>query len=442
LGRRLAVAIENARLYVAERRAREQAQLATERLGLVADFGRRLTRTLDLPTIAETLVRFAVRHVGDRAMLELLNREGQPIDTVSASRDPVGEAVVEWVPAGAGPEGATPDALAERLIGERRPVLASLGHTPEADAAAAADLLALLECRSAVAAPLLSGEAVLGSLAVGRASEPALGPDDVGLLEELCARAGKALDNARLFGERSTIAETLQRSLLPPSLPEIPGVAVGAMYRPAGDGTQVGGDFYDLFESSPGEWGVVIGDVCGKGSPAAAVMALARYTVRTASLGDSRPSSILETLNEALLRQSADGRFCTACYVRLRRNATGARLTVAAGGHPLPLLVRSDGSVAPVGRPGTLLGHFDDPDLTDQLVDMRQGDTLVLYTDGVTDERRGAEEFGERRLTDILCSVAGSSPQEICERIEAALEAFRDDEAKDDVAVVALGVRS
>jgi PAS domain S-box-containing protein len=441
VGRRLAVAIENARLYEAEQRARRQAELATERLALIADFGRRLSRSLDLPTIAEILVRFSVRHVGDRAALELVGRDGRPIDTVSAIRDAVGEAVVEWIPADPGSESNRADALAARVVGEQRPVLAVEGHTPDADREAAAALLARLGSRSAIAAPLSSGEAILGSLAVGRESEPPLGPDDLELVEEICARAGQALDNARLFGERSTIAETLQRSLLPPLLPEVPGISVGAFYRPAGDGTQVGGDFYDLFESTPGEWGLVIGDVCGKGSPAAAVMALARYTVRTASLADSRPSSILETLNEALLRQSADDRFCTACYVRLRPNALGARLTVAAGGHPLPLLVRSDGDVEPVGRPGTLLGHFDDPDFSDQVVDMRPGDTLVLYTDGVTDERRGSEEFGERRLVDVLRSAAGLSPDDVCERLETALEAFRDDEPKDDIAVVALGVR-
>ena len=197
----------------------------------------------------------------------------------------------------------------------------------------------------------------------------------------MAERAAKALDNARLYGERDYVADTLQRSLPPLSLAEVPGVSIGVAYRPAGDGPQVGGDFYDVFETADEEWAVR--------SATSAVRARSGrdhgpvcYTIRTAALHESRPSAILSTLNEALLRQTSESRFCTACQVRMRRRGDRLRLTVACGGHRLPLILRADGSLEAAGVPGTLLGFFPDPTLTDRVADLAPGDTVVLYTDG------------------------------------------------------------
>jgi serine phosphatase RsbU (regulator of sigma subunit) len=121
------------------------------------------------------------------------------------------------------------------------------------------------------------------------------------------------------------------------------------------------------------------------------MMALARYTIRTAAMSESRPSRILEVLNEAILRQTAEQRFCTACFARIMRRGETTRVTIASGGHPLPMILRADGSLETVGKPGTLLGVFEDPTLIDEAIDLRRGDALVMYTDGVTDERRGDE---------------------------------------------------
>ena len=140
---------------------------------------------------------------------------------------------------------------------------------------------------------------------------------DLELAEELARRCATAVENARLYGERAYIARTLQESLLPSELPEIPGIETAARFRPTGEGNEMGGDFYDLFSSGGRGWTVVMGDVCGKGPDAAAVTALARYTLRAAAMRERLPSRGLHVLNEALLRQRTDRRFCTVAYAYL-----------------------------------------------------------------------------------------------------------------------------
>jgi serine phosphatase RsbU (regulator of sigma subunit) len=151
---------------------------------------------------------------------------------------------------------------------------------------------------------------------------------------------------------------------------------------------------------------------------------------------ERKPSDVLDTLNTALHQRLAEQWFCTVAYVRMRRATDGARLTICLGGHPLPAVVRADGSVEFVGRPGTLLGVFPDVELTDVAVDLRPGDALVLYTDGVTDEQRDGEEFGAERLADALRDSSGRPPDEIARAIEEAVVAFRPDEPADDLAVL------
>src|SRR4029079_9410530 len=159
-------------------------------------------------------------------------------------------------------------------------------------------------------------------------------------------RAGFAIDNARLYEERDHVAQTLQARLLPKSLPRVPGMDVAARYLPANDVLQAGGDFYALFELDDGSWKAVIGDVCGKGPEAAALMGFVRFTMRAVSRQDTKPSEALVKLNRALREELEDERgaeFCTAAVVRIRPNDDGARLTVAVAGHPLPFIVRADG---------------------------------------------------------------------------------------------------
>jgi sigma-B regulation protein RsbU (phosphoserine phosphatase) len=220
-------------------------------------------------------------------------------------------------------------------------------------------------------------------------------------------------------------------------LPEIPGLDLGSQYRPAGTGNEVAGDFYDVFAGDRRDWFAVVGDVSGKGAEAAAVMALARYTVRTAALGRSRPSEILQILNEALLRSGSD-RFCTATLLRIQPGSETVRLTVSSGGHPRPLILRSDGRIEDVDADGTLLGMFETPTLRDVDVVLAHDDALVAYTDGVVEEREGDEFFGEGRLRSVLGECVRAPAADIAEGIVRAVEAFRPDPPADDIAVLAM----
>ena len=232
------------------------------------------------------------------------------------------------------------------------------------------------------------------------------------------------------------IARTLQTSLLPSSVPEISAVETAARFRPTQHPLELSGDFYDVFDVGGESWAIVVGDVCGKGPDAAAVTALARYTLRAAAMHDREPSRILSVLNEALLRQPSSAEFCTAAYARFDRKGTGARLTVSAGGHPLPLLLRVDGTVESVGRPGLLLGIDRHPRLVDHTLDMQAGDTLVLYTDGLTDAYAPRRVLETGDLISLLASCAGRSATEIADHIERVALDGEPGEPRDDIALV------
>ena len=260
----------------------------------------------------------------------------------------------------------------------------------------------------------------------------------MGSLRDISARraAEQALVDSRAHFAR--LARTLQASLLPPTLPVVPGFDVAVGFRPAGEGDEVGGDFYDLFETGSGDWAIVIGDVQGKGPEAATVTALVRYTVRAAAMRSSRPSVILRTVNEAILHQRGT-RFCTVAYIRLHPPAAGRTLaTVGVGGHPLPLLVRPDGSVTTVGNHGTLLGALAETGLTDADVVLEPGDSLVLYTDGVTETRRDGLLFGELRLRKAVALATNASAAEMVRSLEQAVLSFDDGRPRDDMAIVVL----
>lgn len=236
------------------------------------------------------------------------------------------------------------------------------------------------------------------------------------------------------------LAETLQRSFIPPVLPPVPGLDVGDAYRPAGAGDEVGGDFYDVFEISPGRWGLVLGDVCGKGAEAAVVTSLARYTVRAVATEAESPADVLRRLNSSLLGHDAE-RFCTAVYAGIESGPGGGPLlTVSLGGHPAPILAATSGEVRPIGRPGDLLGVLDDVVLTDETVELRSGDAVLFFTDGVSEARRDREFFGEDRLAGLLSDARALDAGAITARIIDRVLGFQDGVPRDDIALVTLRV--
>jgi PAS domain S-box-containing protein len=296
--------------------------------------------------------------------------------------------------------------------------------------------------RSAIVVPMTTHGRTLGALTwVNGRSARRFDEQDVELAQELARRCATAIENARLYRDRAYIARTLQQSLLPVELPDIPGVETAARFRPTGEGNDVGGDFYDVFETGNRGWTVVIGDVCGKGPDAAAVTALARYTLRAAAMRERLPSRSLSVLNEALLRQRDDRRFCTVAYAYIEKLEQGARVGISSGGHPLPLLLRADGSVEPVGVPGTLLGVVADPDLEDRALTLGPGDTLVFYTDGVIETRASSNGvLDERRLAELIATCAGRGPDAIAAKVEDAAVLTQNGNPKDDIAVLVLRV--
>jgi phosphoserine phosphatase RsbU/P len=232
------------------------------------------------------------------------------------------------------------------------------------------------------------------------------------------------------------LAHTLQQTLIPPTPPAIPQLDIAARYRPAGDGSEVGGDFYDVFQVGDGEWVVAIGDVCGKGVEAAVVTALARYTLRAAAIQTASPAAALGVLNEALLANESE-RFCTVALLRLRRAEGGWCSTLALGGHPRPVHVAAS-AAALVGTPGSLLGVLPDPELYDVELPLEPGETLLLYTDGVPEARDNDGFYGIDRL--LRRAAETGAADELAGAVLDDVLAFQQGVARDDIAIVALRV--
>ena len=294
--------------------------------------------------------------------------------------------------------------------------------------------------RSAMAVPMTAGDRTIGVVTLGTArSARRLGEADLALAAELGRRAGIAVENARLHAARTHIATTLQRSLLPPRLPIVPGVTIAARFRAAGETSEVGGDFYDVFGVGDG-WMVVVGDVTGKGPAAATITSLARYTMRTAAMYERSPSAVLARLNAALGVDPDRRQICTAVCARIEPAEDGTlRVALARGGHPPPYLVSAAGGSETVGTPGPLLGAFDSGTWEEIHLVVGAGDALVLYTDGVTDTRgEDGELFGEERLSELLARAAALDADEVASRIDDALQAFEYGQQRDDVALLVL----
>ncbi len=237
------------------------------------------------------------------------------------------------------------------------------------------------------------------------------------------------------------IAHNLQQALLPESLPEVPKAEIEARYCAAGELNEVGGDFYDVFEHGSDSWMLVIGDVCGKGSRAAGVTALARHTLRAAAMGGQRPTEMLEMLHQALRRQPLGADLCTTCLVMVTPMPEHLQLTVVLAGHPSPLLIDAHGAARQIGQPGTLLGVFDPIDLRESTAELRAGETLLLYTDGLPDAGRSHDALGERGLIELCRAAPQLTLAGLLEHIERAALARADGSLRDDLALLGIRMR-
>jgi PAS domain S-box-containing protein len=312
-----------------------------------------------------------------------------------------------------------------------------------------------LPVRSYLAVPVVgrSGE-VFGGLFLGHPEVGVFLEGDERLVSGIAGQAAVAIENARLYHkaqqeaesrrrayeELQRFADVLQQSLLPPTLPEIPGLEAAAHYEAGAQ--EVGGDFYDLFPLRGRSWGVMIGDVCGQGARAAALTSLARHTVRTAAMMQSRPSQVLRVLNEVLFGREGEDQLCTCIFGRLQVHSAGASFTYASGGHPPPAVVRRNGQIDTPATEGIILGAFEDPQLKDRRVELAQGDTLVVYTDGISESRRGGVQFGESGILEFLADHLSRGVGELAEGLALTAQGFNQAEHIDDMATLVIRVIS
>jgi serine phosphatase RsbU (regulator of sigma subunit) len=297
--------------------------------------------------------------------------------------------------------------------------------------------------RSAMAVPMRIGEETLGVITFASAESGRIfDEDDLAFAQDLALRAATAVQNARLYEAQERVAHTLQASLLPERLPQLPGWEIHAAYQAGERGADVGGDFYDILPVAGGHL-VVLGDVTGKGIAAAALTSLVRHSARMAARFDPSPARVLALVNQVLREQSRLSLVTAVCAL-VETDGDGARLTVASAGHPLPLLRHPGAAPEQMGDHGVLLGVEGDDDWTNVTVGLGLGDTLLFYTDGVTETPGEGARYGELRLYEAM-KRAGDGPVALLAEIERSLREFQAGVAIDDRAMLALrfvGVRT
>jgi serine phosphatase RsbU (regulator of sigma subunit) len=435
---------ERERAHELEREARAEAEMAAARARFLAEASIILDESLDYEATLASIGRLAVPWMADWCAIDMREPDGALRRVTAAHVDPAKmDLAREWheryPPSQDAPAGAPK--VARTGVPEIYPLISDEMLAESARDAEHLEMVRTLGMRSAMVVPMIARGRTLGVITfIAAETDRSYGDADLMLAEELARRAATSIDNARLYTERAYIARTLQQSLLPPHLPDIPGIELAARYRPVGEGNEVGGDFYDLFDLGGGRWAVVLGDVSGKGAEAAAVTALVRYTVRAIASFDKSPSEVLSLVNDAMLRQRTDSRFSTVVYARAEAVGDGVRVQLASGGHPLPVTVRSDGRTEYAGRPGTLLGVVVEPTFEDVTVDLAPGDALVLYTDGVPEAGAPDRLLGPDDLLAAIARCDRSSAATIGECIEAAAVEAGGGNPNDDIAIVVLRV--
>jgi PAS domain-containing protein len=398
-----------------------------------------LSRSLDYASTLQRVAEVAVPELADWCTVSLAGSSGSVEEVAIAHSDPakvvLGRRLQAYRP-------SRMDDRSPRAAVLRGEAGTSLVEVPEGALEAYTDdpehleLLRQVGLSSILTVPLDAGGRRLGAMLLVRGDpQRPFAPEDVALAEELAGRAATAVLNAMLYSERAEIAETLQRGILPPPMPWIPGWSAAALYHPAGEIAEVGCDFFDAFRSG-GDWMVVIGDVAGHGPAAATLTSLARYTLRTAAELTGDPVRAIAQLNHTLCARP-EMALCTAVclHVRLTGDHAGT-VCIASAGHPLPVLVR-DGDAALVGEAGPLAGAFDDVGWPVHETAVRPGDVLVLVTDGVLDAISHRGRLDEARLLDRLREGRPATAAGLIRHLDAAL-AVEPGRRRDDTAAVAL----
>ncbi|RVU16114.1 GAF domain-containing protein [Streptomyces antnestii] len=443
---RIALAVESARLGELEKLRRGSLSFLVEASDLLAgtldrDQTLALMAQMTVPTLATWCAVYTIADQSSEPYLSyVLHEDEERIDGLKAllskiaPPDPVPTpgARVWAAPSEAAHQAALRTSMRSLGLGAPASVSSGIGTTLATAAAVGGETVVL---------PLVARNRVIGMLTLGKPSDEHFRQEILELAEDLSRRAALALDNARLYSERMAISRSLQRSLLPPELPHIPGVEVEVIYRAAGEGNEVGGDFYDLFPIRDGAYGFAIGDVCGTGPEAAAVTGLARHALRLLAREGFGGPAVLERLNAAILDEGARSRFLTLLYGELWPQEDGsAVLKMVCAGHPLPLRLRQDGTVEPYAEPQPLLGVMEDLELYEQTMTLDPGDVLLCVTDGITERREGTRMLGDDGLADVLTTCTGLTAGAVAARIMRAVERFASDAPSDDMAILTMRV--
>src|SRR3954465_2714406 len=423
------------------------ARVAAERrVAFLARAGEVLGRSLDFETTLRDVASIAVPELADWCIIDLLEGGVAARRMAIAHDDPArqrrGWELSERYP----PALDEPGGLATVLRTGEANLVAEIDDEMLRALARDDDHLAglrELDIAGALSAPLVVRGRVIGALTLlFGAARRRPGDADLDLATQVAARAATAIDNARLHRDRSHIARTLQRSLLPPRLPRIEGFEIAARYRAAGEGNEVGGDFYDVFQRTDSSWIVALGDVCGKGAEAAALTARARYTLRAAAISDGAPQRLMASLNEAILRdQSGDApgdRYMTAITGSLDLDPVHPVLTIGSAGHPPPVVVRADGAGEVLDIRGRALGLLPGVEVGSCKVALEPGDALLLYTDGVLDAGAPRRPLEVDELVAAACAAAGGPAAEMVRAVERAALDRAAGAPRDDIAIVVL----
>ncbi|WP_420035876.1 SpoIIE family protein phosphatase [Streptomyces sp. cg28] len=443
---RIALAVESARLGELEKLRRGSLSFLVEASDLLAgtldrDQTLALMAQMTVPTLATWCAVYTIAdQASDPYLSYVLHEDEERIDGLKALLSkiappepvPTPGARVWPAPAEAAHQAALRTSMRSLGLNEPTSVTSGIGTTLATASAVGGETVVL---------PLVARNRVIGMLTLGKPTDEHFRQEILELAEDLSRRAALALDNARLYSERMAISQSLQRSLLPPELPDVPGVEVEVIYRAAGEGNEVGGDFYDLFPIRDGAYGFAIGDVCGTGPEAAAVTGLARHALRLLAREGFGGPAVLERLNAAILDEGARSRFLTLLYGELWPQEDGsAVLKMVCAGHPLPLRLRQDGTVVPFAEPQPLLGVMDDLELYEQTMTLDAGDVLLCVTDGITERREGTRMLGDDGLAEVLSTCTGLTAGAVAARIMRAVERFAADAPSDDMAILTMRV--
>jgi len=441
--------LERAAAIDAEDVARHAVRVAQRRMEMLARASTLIDTPLDIDLTLQQIADLAITEMADWCVVDVQG-EGTLQHAAVAHRDPAMVAIAKRIQDLYPSDPRNPQVI--ELLTTREPQFVREIPPGMLEASARDEehlrLVRSLGLTSYLAVPLVSSGAAVGIMLLASSNGRMLDEEDVSLAVALGRRAGSAVAKARLHAKLKTTAKVLQQSLVPARLPEIPGVRLSAHYRSGTAGVDIGGDYYDVFRTTPERWWVVLGDVCGKGPEAAALAGAVRYSLRAIVTETSEPATALTRLNEVLLAEDWSPRFTTLVLATFESPADAGTsrpdegrpvlLQVVSGGHPPALVRRADGSVEALTSPGTLVGLLPDLDLTTVDVELSRGDSVLFYTDGATEARLATgEEMGESRLIRLLARE-GAEPDDLASRIAHDLIERAGAGLRDDLALLTL----